>query len=95
MFSVYSIAILAPVKPVALLPLTLLAAAPLQAQEPLAGRKPNIVLILADDLSYRDLSIWGQTRFSTPNLDRLAAKGLRSRRRTPGLRRALRPGARS
>lgn len=77
MLSVDSIAILAPVKPVALLPFTLLAAVPLQAQEPLAGRKPNIVLILADDLSYRDLSIWGQTRFSTPNLDRLAAKGLR------------------
>lgn len=47
------------------------------AQEPLAGTKPNLVLILADDLSYRDLSIWGQGRFATPNLDRLAAEGLR------------------
>jgi len=65
------------VTPVALVLLALLVAAPSQSQEPLAGRKPNIVLILADDLSYRDLSIWGQTRFSTPNLDRLAAEGLR------------------
>ncbi len=39
--------------------------------------KPNIVLILADDLSFRDLSAWGQTKFETPNLDRLAANGLR------------------
>ena len=44
---------------------------------PLNGSKPNIVLILADDLSYRDLSIWGQDRFSTPNLDRLASEGIR------------------
>ena len=44
---------------------------------PLSGSKPNIVLILADDLSYRDLSIWGQDRFSTPNLDRLATEGVR------------------
>ena len=49
----------------------------LQAQGPLPGSKPNIVVILADDLSYRDLSIWGQSRFSTPNLDRLAAEGVR------------------
>lgn len=64
-------------KPVALLLPLLLVAVPSQAQEPLAGSKPNIVMILADDLSYRDLGIWGQTRFSTPNLDRLAGGGLR------------------
>jgi len=39
--------------------------------------KPNIVLILADDLSFRDLSVWGQSKFETPNLDRLAVSGLR------------------
>ena len=76
-FALDSLAILAPVKPVYLLLLTSLAAAPSQAQEPLAGLKPNIVLLLADDLSYRDLSIWGQDRFSTPHLDRLAEGGLR------------------
>lgn len=54
-----------------------LVATPLLGQAPLTGSQPNIILVLADDLSYRDLSIWGQIRFSTPNLDRLAAGGLR------------------
>ncbi len=43
----------------------------------LAGSKPNIIYILADDLSYRDLSVYGQKRFSTPNLDNLATSGVR------------------
>jgi len=38
--------------------------------------KPNIVFILADDLSYWDLSCFGQAKFSTPNIDRLAAEGV-------------------
>lgn len=37
---------------------------------------PNIVYILADDLGYGDLSFTGQEHFETPNLDRLAQKGL-------------------
>ena len=41
-----------------------------------AGRKPNIIFILADDLGYGDLSCYGQSRFSTPNIDRLAKEGL-------------------
>lgn len=49
----------------------------IQAQGLLAGSRPNLVVILADDLSYRDLSSWGQRRFSTPNLDRLSAEGVR------------------
>ena len=48
------------------------AAAPQRA----AGR-PNIVLIHADDLGYGDLGSYGQTKFATPNLDRLAAQGTR------------------
>ncbi len=40
-------------------------------------RPPNIVYILADDLGYGDLSCYGQQKFSTPNIDRLAASGLR------------------
>ena len=60
-----------------LLAATLFAAGFLTAQQPLQSTRPNIVLILADDLSYRDLSAWGQVRFSTPNLDRLALEGLR------------------
>ena len=38
---------------------------------------PNIIYILADDLGYGDLSCYGQTKFSTPNIDRLAAQGMR------------------
>ncbi len=37
---------------------------------------PNIVYILADDLGYGDLSCYGQTKFSTPNIDRLAGEGM-------------------
>ncbi|MBO6536747.1 MAG: arylsulfatase [Balneolaceae bacterium] len=38
--------------------------------------KPNIVLILADDLGYGDLSILGQEKFNTPNIDQLAKDGM-------------------
>ncbi len=38
---------------------------------------PNVIFILADDLGYADLSCYGQTKFSTPNIDRLAAQGMR------------------
>jgi arylsulfatase A-like enzyme len=39
--------------------------------------KPNIVYILADDLGYGDLSCYGQKRFKTPNIDKLASEGMR------------------
>ena len=39
--------------------------------------RPNFVFILADDLGYGDLGCYGQTRIRTPNLDRLAAEGMR------------------
>ena len=42
-----------------------------------AESPPNIVLIVADDLGYSDLSCYGQKRFDTPNVDRLAAEGAR------------------
>jgi arylsulfatase A-like enzyme len=38
---------------------------------------PNIILIQADDLGYGDLSVYGQTHFHTPSLDRLAREGTR------------------
>jgi arylsulfatase A-like enzyme len=47
------------------------------AQRPAAPRRPNIILIVADDLGYGDLSCYGQTMFETPNLDKLAAEGVR------------------
>jgi arylsulfatase A-like enzyme len=40
-------------------------------------RKPNIIIILADDLGYGDLSCYGQKILKTPNLDRMAKEGVR------------------
>ncbi|MBM3889565.1 MAG: arylsulfatase, partial [Verrucomicrobia bacterium] len=39
--------------------------------------KPNIVLILADDLGYNDLTCQGATKFRTPGIDRIAKEGIR------------------
>jgi arylsulfatase A-like enzyme len=43
----------------------------------MAQTRPNIIFIQADDLGYGDLSCYGQRKFKTPNIDRLAAEGLR------------------
>ena len=42
-----------------------------------AAAPPNIVVILADDLGYGDIGAYGANRIRTPNIDRLAASGLR------------------
>ncbi|MCP4005672.1 MAG: sulfatase [bacterium] len=42
-----------------------------------AARKPNIIVILADDLGYGDLGIQGASAIATPSLDRLANDGMR------------------
>lgn len=39
--------------------------------------KPNILFIMCDDLGYGDLSCYGQTHIKTPNLDKMAAEGMR------------------
>ena len=52
--------------------LTLASVFGLSAQE-----KPNVVFIIADDLGYGDLSCFGQKKFETPNIDRLALNGMR------------------
>src|SRR6478672_8376441 len=38
---------------------------------------PNVVFIYADDLGYGDVSCYGATRVQTPNIDKLAAQGLK------------------
>ena len=48
--------------------------APLAA---LAADRPNVVLILADDLGARDLGCFGSTYYETPNIDKLAKQGVR------------------
>ena len=40
-------------------------------------RKPNIIFIMADDMGYGDLSCYGASKISTPNIDALAADGIR------------------
>ena len=44
---------------------------------PAPTSKPNFVVILADDLGYGDIAAYGSRRNRTPNLDRMAAEGLR------------------
>lgn len=40
-----------------------------------AAKKPNVIIILADDLGYGDLSCYGQQQWQTPNIDRLGTEG--------------------
>ena len=40
------------------------------------NQKPNIIYILADDLGYGDLGVYGQTKIETPNIDALAKEGM-------------------
>jgi arylsulfatase A len=42
-----------------------------------AQQKPNVIFILADDMGYGDLGCYGQQLIETPNIDRLAAGGMR------------------
>jgi arylsulfatase A len=55
---------------------TLLTALSLAAQ-PAQSRPPNIVFIMADDLGIGHLGCYGQTKIETPNVDRLAAEGMK------------------
>jgi len=54
-------------------PVAVASAAPVEG----AARRPNFVVILIDDLGYGDLGCYGSKRNRTPNIDRLAAQGLR------------------
>ena len=38
--------------------------------------RPNIILIMADDLGWKELGCYGQNKIETPHIDRLAAEGM-------------------
>jgi len=45
--------------------------------QPAAGRRPNVVFILADDLGWRDTGVYGSAFFETRHIDALARRGMR------------------
>jgi arylsulfatase A-like enzyme len=47
------------------------------AAEPPLVRRPNVVIIVADDMGYGDLSVYGDKQIPTPNIDSIAASGTR------------------
>ncbi len=47
-------------------------------------RKPNVILILADDLGYKEIGCYGQRKIKTPHLDQLAKDGMRFNRNYSG-----------
>ncbi|MEZ6039110.1 MAG: sulfatase [Planctomycetaceae bacterium] len=57
------------------LPLTVNASIETTSNTP--SSRPNIIVILADDMGYSDLSCYGNDRYTTPHLDRLAAEGMK------------------
>ena len=54
-----------------------LAGLPLAGAFPRLRRPPNVVLVFTDDQGYGDVGVYGARGFVTPNLDRLAAEGIR------------------
>ncbi len=46
-------------------------------KDPKAALKPNVILIVADDLGYGEIGCYGQKIIRTPNIDRLALEGMR------------------
>lgn len=57
--------------------LTMLLAGPAAPVLHAAAGPPNVVMIYADDMGYADLGVQGAVGFTTPNLDRMAAEGMR------------------
>lgn len=57
--------------------LSILVSVWLTAPAAIQAERPNIVVIMADDLGYGDVSCYGATSLETPQIDRLAAEGMR------------------
>lgn len=57
--------------------LTILVASSCSSELKNSRKKPNVVVIYLDDLGYGDLSSYGATEISTPNIDKLASGGIR------------------
>jgi arylsulfatase A len=53
------------------------ATGPIRIARKASGSRPNIVIVLCDDLGYGDLSCYGHPHIKTPNLDKLAAEGMK------------------
>ena len=66
-----------PCRSMLILALLLASACPALSANADAPRRPNIVVMMCDDLGYGDLSCYGHEIIHTPNLDQLAAEGIR------------------
>jgi arylsulfatase A-like enzyme len=56
---------------------SVVAASAIRSAHAQAPERPNILYIMADDLGYADVSCYGRPDFETPNIDRIAANGMR------------------
>ncbi|MCX7045902.1 MAG: arylsulfatase [Candidatus Sumerlaeota bacterium] len=54
-----------------------IAGSPASASANSASGKPNVIFILADDMGYGEVGCFGQKKIKTPNLDKMAAEGMR------------------
>ena len=61
----------------ALAPMAFQCALAADAQSKKSNDKPNVIIIYADDLGYGDLQCYGAKNVKTPNVDKLAAHGVR------------------
>ena len=56
--------------------ITAISAFPFAAYTGMAGEKPNVLFIMADDLGWKDTAVYGSTFYETPNIDALAKSGM-------------------
>jgi len=79
------------------LSIAIILSVPVMAVHTNAANRPNVIVILADDLGYGDLGCYGHPKFKTPHLDQMAAEGARlTQLNTPmqlGHRKSLADGA--